>query len=631
MGRLPCPAAKPLVFERKWRDLLQKKKRYTRSKFQNEVMARSYDSGTKPVSFEEVRRCCLPDKHLIEPEQITRQMKATHTYAGVDWGCHDDQTEVLTEGGWKLFRDVSSDEKVAQFSKDTKEMSFAVPSRLTVKDYEGELLHYTGRGVDMMLTPNHRMLARRAKGPWRTLRADEVAKRASSQYFRGDIEWEGEEVPTFTLPGLPVSRGYQGCAERTFKMDDWLELLGYFISEGGLCWRGERPSCVKMSQRVPVNQETADLMLACMRRMGIAYSEFPNEKTGDLNWTLCGKQLWHWWWENIGARGHLKRIPREFLRCSRRQLQILWDALVRGDGTLDSREGNANGSYSSTSEGLIRDVQELGVRLAYKTTSSLQRVAEGNRRAQYRCSFSKGRDLCFADATRKGVERVAYSGKVYCCTVPEEYIITRRNGCVAFQGNTGDESFTIISIWHYDVGGRFSLLFAKRYAGVEADPDHTIQDMIKWFRKFNVNRIGADWGFGFHANPQLMKAFGANKVLCYQHAGSQKEKVKWDKMGMRFVTHRTRVLGDVFTLIKKGPVSGGMAFPHWDEFETYANDILAVYQENNEKRGELVYDHPRGVPDDFLHTVCYALLASQFEHPRPDLHSPSPGQRPFRG
>ena len=243
--RVPQPvviyayAHKPLVFERKWRDLVQKQTQYTRSKFQNEVMARSYDSGTKPVSFEEVRRCCLPDRSFVKPEEITRQLKATHTYAGVDWG-------------------------------------------------------------------------------------------------------------------------------------------------------------------------------------------------------------------------------------------------------------------------------------------------------------------------------------------------------------TGDESFTIISIWRYDAEGRFSLIFAKRYEGVEADPDHTIQDMIQWFRKFNVNRIGADWGFGFHANPKLMKAFGANKVLTYYHAGSQKEKVKWDKLGMKFVTHRTRVLGDVFNIIKRGPVSGGVAFTNWDEFETFANDLLAVVQENNEKRGELV-------------------------------------------
>lgn len=195
---------------------------------------------------------------------------------------------------------------------------------------------------------------------------------------------------------------------------------------------------------------------------------------------------------------------------------------------------------------------------------------------------------------------------------------------------TGDESYTILSIWRYSQEGAFQCIFAKRYEGIEADPDFSIQDIIKWCKRFRVNRIGADWGFGFAMNPKLQKAFGGPKVLLYNHAGKQKEKVKWDKLGMKFITHRTRVLADVFTLIKRGPGPGGIRFFNWGQFETFANDILSVYQENSERRGELVYDHPRGVPDDFLHTACYALLASQFDHPRPDLHAPQPGQKPFR-
>jgi hypothetical protein len=187
-------------------------------------------------------------------------------------------------------------------------------------------------------------------------------------------------------------------------------------------------------------------------------------------------------------------------------------------------------------------------------------------------------------------------------------------------------SYTLLSIWRYDPKGRFQCIFAKKYEGIEADPDFSVRDIIKWCRKFNVNRLGSDWGFGFALNPKLQKAFGAPKVLCYQHAGKQKEKVAWDKMGVKFITHRTRVLADIFGLIKLGPEPGGCVFPNWGEFEPFANDILSVYQEMSKSRGELVYDHPKGVPDDFLHTFCYAFLASQFDYPRRDIHAPTPGQ-----
>ncbi len=250
-------------------------------------------------------------------------------------------------------------------------------------------------------------------------------------------------------------------------------------------------------------------------------------------------------------------------------------------------------------------------------------------------SRAKFQNEVMARSYDSGTKPVTYEEVRRCCLSEVDFLdrsdittyIKSTHTWAGVDWGTGDESFTILSIWRYDAQGRFLCIFAKRYEGVEADSDHSIADIIKWCRAFNVNRIGADWGFGFQANPRLQKAFGAAKVLLYQHAGKQKEPVKWDKLGIKFITHRTRVLQLIFTLIKRGPKSGGICFPKWSSFEKFAQDILSVYQENNERRGELVYDHPRGVPDDFLHTAVYAFLASMFDHPRPDLFAPAPGQK----
>ncbi len=187
---------------------------------------------------------------------------------------------------------------------------------------------------------------------------------------------------------------------------------------------------------------------------------------------------------------------------------------------------------------------------------------------------------------------------------------------------TGDVSYSILSIWTYDTNGRFRLLFVKKYEGRETDPDYVVEDMIKWIRRFNVTRVGADWGFGFHTNNILKKRLGAQKVVLYQHTARQKEKVSWDSHGFKFICHRSRVMQDAFTLIKRGPRSGGVAFPRWPLFEEYAKDILAIFSEYNEKAREIVFNHPPGVPDDFFHTMVYALLVSQLDHRRPDLQAP---------
>lgn len=185
---------------------------------------------------------------------------------------------------------------------------------------------------------------------------------------------------------------------------------------------------------------------------------------------------------------------------------------------------------------------------------------------------------------------------------------------------TGDGSFTVLSIWGYDGQGRFSLMYAKKYAGRESDPEYTWRNIIEMCKHYGVNRIGSDWGFGFYTNTQLRKAFGEGRVHLYQHTGNQKEKVKWNAQAKKFTTHRSRVLQDVFSLIKVGPNSKGIVFPEWGIMEPFAQDILSVYTEYSELRRQLVFNHPRGNPDDFLHTICYAFLASQWDIKRPEFY-----------
>ena len=220
-----------------------------------------------------------------------------------------------------------------------------------------------------------------------------------------------------------------------------------------------------------------------------------------------------------------------------------------------------------------------------------------------------------------------------CCVSDYELIQSPSRGMqqsfswAGIDWGTGDSSYSVLSIWNYDSRGRFRIIFAKRYEGRETDPDYVVEDMVKWIRVFNVTRIGADWGFGFHTNRILQKKLGATRVIQYQYAGKMNDKVRWDKQGMKFICHRSQVMQDFFTLIKRGPKSGGIAFFNWKEFETYAKDILAVFSEYSERAREIIFNHPPGVPDDFLHTGVLALLVSQFDHRRPDLHAPGTGQK----
>ena len=609
-----------------WGDILDKQKRSSRAGFHNEVLGLSYDSGTRPLTRQDIIDNCIPG-FTMSPDsmaQVNADLgEASPVFAGIDWGCHDEETRILTESGFRYFRDLTDDDKVAQWDPDTREMTFVRPKARTVRDWDKPLLHFKAKGLDMMLSDPHRMrvmpLMGDGTGKWLTEPASKTASRGGNVVFNGWVRWQGEQQEFFTLPGLPVSPGYQGSATKTFKMDEWLEFLGYYLSEGGLCFDGDRPSCLKMSQRETANPESAKKIGDLLARMFPEnLSLFPNEKTGDLNWALYGKQLWEWVQENIGEEGHLKRIPRQFLKLCNRQLAILFQALMLGDGSTDTRDNNFNGSYYSTSKVLCEDFQELCIRLGLRSTLSLHKEAEGNRKTRWRVSWSSGRDFHF-NTPKQRVEKVPYNGKVYCCAVPSGYIVTERNGCIAYQGNTGENTYTIIALGAY-LRDRFTIFYIHRFEGPEMEPAAQLDLIEQLIRNWHVRKVGVDYGGGHHPNDFLQRKFGREKIWKYQYS-SPGVKVKWDESMHRFLVHRTEVMSDIFNAIKRKDI---FRFPDFQQFEDpYAKDMLNIFSEYNEQTRQIDYKKSPDCTDDSFHAILYCFLASMLSIPRFDILNPT--------
>jgi hypothetical protein len=71
-----------------WDDILSKQLMYTRAKFYNECLGLSYDSGTRPLTRQDILDNCV-DEYRLTPQGITESMKrcqSTQNFMGIDWG-----------------------------------------------------------------------------------------------------------------------------------------------------------------------------------------------------------------------------------------------------------------------------------------------------------------------------------------------------------------------------------------------------------------------------------------------------------------------------------------------------------------------------------------------------------------
>lgn len=193
----------------------------------------------------------------------------------------------------------------------------------------------------------------------------------------------------------------------------------------------------------------------------------------------------------------------------------------------------------------------------------------------------------------------------------------------------GTSSHTVVTLGTY-YHGVFTIFYIHRFAGLDLDLEVQLDKIIELIRTFNVDTVGADFGFGVHANDRLIRAFGPARILAFQLLNKCKRKVQYEAAIHRCKVFRTLVMSDLINAIKRRQVR----FPKWAEFrEPYAQDMLNITAEYSEGQRMLVYNHPAGTSDDSFHSYLFCFLASMSKIPRKDILAPlqtgSPGQGPL--
>jgi len=85
-----------------WADMLDKRARYPRHRFVNEVLARPYDIGTKPITTAELQAVCSPTVSMynkdipFNPAWLDTYSVHNPTFGGIDWGTAENSYTVMS-------------------------------------------------------------------------------------------------------------------------------------------------------------------------------------------------------------------------------------------------------------------------------------------------------------------------------------------------------------------------------------------------------------------------------------------------------------------------------------------------------------------------------------------------------
>ncbi len=382
---------------------------------------------------------------------------------------HTKDTEVLTESGWVLWPDYNWKDKLGSVNPLTHRLEFQSPTEGHAYRYTDEIYYSTNRRVDFGVTRNHRMLVRKWDERARTLSNKYVFQRADKLGWYTGLMHAPRECLGVELEEVAVEGDL-----RKYSGDDFVALLSVIISCG---YAGGSDSTKNQVSFCCFDPERYEKYALLARRVG--FNEQPTRKGV---WTRYGAGALAEWVRNncyVGNRPYraeYKKLP-DIVRCaSTRQIRLFLEWF--GDQT----HGAETPQFWSSSKTLIDDLQILHLRIGKRgvvdkndpqTATIKSGYNEGrvvNSKESYTLTIGREDRLCLD--RKKHIETDHYDDLVYCATVPNGTLVTRRNGTVLVSGNC----------WAYSTGSAITVVRALNHAPYVRLSPHAVACKIKNFR-----------------------------------------------------------------------------------------------------------------------------------------------------
>ena len=394
-----------------------------------------------------------------DPERVRQYKLMACMCVGVpetflsDVSCYSDDTEVLTDQGFVLHQQWHPGMKVACLNPASNLIEYHHPNELRAFDYSGDMIHFETQQVDTMVTPNHRMWAEPIVG-WTCQTASPDDLKRGEKIARGFRIALAEEIEAsnrakgwkFSTRVIQAETSQQTIETPlgTKDIEQWARFLGYWIAEGcatqSVCKSGEirkdGTPIMRTFRRVMIAQKPGgvlDRMRSSLQDLDLRFHEVV-ATAAVVNLVIVRKLLWEHLRAECGAGAKQKRLPRWIFSAPLRARKAMYEALMEGDG------GRSGGSwcYGTASPQLADDMQILAHSIGLAASVSMRnRLWKGEPHPIWYVYIRTRATDCRL-VKPKHISRRKYAGKVYCFSVPYGIYVTRRNGKIAVQGNTGN-------------------------------------------------------------------------------------------------------------------------------------------------------------------------------------------------
>ena len=343
------------------------------------------------------------------------------------FNCYDEKTEILTDEGWKLFKDLNKTEKVATLNPKTNQIVFQKPVAYQILKHKGRMIHIKNKRLNLLVTPEHKLLVnmRDPTSPkqFELVSAENLKRNGKAFYqFKQNGIWKGKQKNIKQLKPITFDDGTgRKKTHEPIPMKVWVQFMGWFLSEGCVFKSSSGVYTIVITQKDA--KQVKDIK-KIIEKMGFKTYTQINER-GISQIKIHSKVLYN---ELKKFKG-IKYIPRELLELDSTFLVELFKTLMFGDGDKTGRR------YSTKYKDFADDFQELLLKIG-----KIGRITEEHNGVFkiFRIYINKNPYPRIGDYKQQKLylNEINYEGKVYDVTVPEFHtLFVRRKGIPLWSGN----------------------------------------------------------------------------------------------------------------------------------------------------------------------------------------------------
>jgi thymidylate synthase (FAD) len=357
--------------------------------------------------------------------------------------CFDEQTEILTDEGWKRFADLNHTERVMTLNPASRRLEWQRPEAYQVYDYTGPLKCADGRDISFAVTPEHRQFgtydyADPRGGRYDFARTADIGERRFCLVSAGS-GWSGVIPEAVELPEVQFSQTVSnqflsGCGVATttraavriterVRILALARLLSYYATEGSV--RDQDGA----GRGIVIYGDHVEEVTSLCATIGLRWGLYTDKRNGVPRVMIHGGHQWmQFFAQNAGVGSPNKRLPNWVLELPAAELLEIWNILVRTDGHVYESGREVLVTCSTT---LAGQAQEILCKIG--ASSAVRPMSGGTNYPMFMVSRKHGRPIHLNDRVK--ITEREYAGKVYCVTTANGVVYVRRDGKVHFSGN----------------------------------------------------------------------------------------------------------------------------------------------------------------------------------------------------